>query len=812
MFVQRMLQISIATLTVLGPLLLGAGDRLPVLPLWVLVAAVTSLWVTDTVGWLRLNRMLTNVAAVIAVALSLGELSQFRGGGDILAIARLLAYLQVILLFQEKEFRTYWQLAVLSLLQVIVAAAFNQGASFGLLLAVYLFVAVVTLGLFFLYREQAAAKPGQAEKVQPAGDSAPAPSAALAASAPAQAGSPARWPWIDHKPEFSSSQRSMPSGVGGEFWWRVLKITFGSMLLAAVIFSAVPRLGSGAWYGTGLALQRMVGFSDVVTLGALGSVIENPEEVLTAEFRDPDTEESYLVAGGVYFRGAILNFYSDGSWDSRGRSRFRGGQVDLGPLSPVLSEDLIHQEITIQPMDREELFCVCPFMAIDEDERLHYDSYRQRLLRPGGATTRFSYRLGTTAFRNHLQKPIVPAQDIFNARDLLAMPADYGGRDLPELIRVAGEWLDEGNIPEEDRYHRAIWLEHMFRDSGEFEYSLQGQPRQAGVDPVEDFIKNNRRGHCEYFATALALMLRSQGIPSRVVVGFKTNEWNELGNFYQVRQLHAHTWVEAFLQPEEIPPELLHADRAWQWMNGGWLRLDPTPAARDLGLEDGGSAWSRLDRYLSWLDYVWSSYVMDMDRPLQERAIYDPVINALTSLWKRATDAEFWRSLFGSLGHFFDDTFGRLTGGRLPSWSGLLILLVLLVAAILVYRRLRRGWKRRQGDDPARHTAAPWHVQVEFYRRLETVLQRFGLVRAATQTQREFAHAAAAAIADSSGATGLSDLPAEVAEAFYRVRFGGAVLDKNQAEAVERALAELTEAAAQRRSDEDRVGRISGVG
>jgi transglutaminase-like putative cysteine protease len=812
MFVQRMLQISIATLTVLGPLLLGAGDRFPVLPLWVLVAAVTSLWVTDTVGWLRLNRTLTNVAAVAAVALSLSELSQFRGGGDILSIARLLAYLQVILLFQQKEFRTYWQLVVLSLLQVIVAAAFNQGASFGLLLVVYLFVAIVTLALFFLYRERVLAEGRDGEKVRPAGDARPAPSPPPAATQPAPAGSPSRWPWIDQKPEFASSRRAMPSGLGREFWWRVLRITLGSMLLTALIFSAVPRLGSGAWYGTGLALQRMVGFSDVVTLGALGSVIENPQEVLTAEFRDPDTDEPYQVAGGVYFRGAVLSFYSDGRWDTRGRARYPGGQIELGPLSPVISEGLVHQEITIQPMDREELFCVWPFVAIDEDERLHYDAYRQRLLRPGDATTRFSYRLGTTAFRNHLQKPLVPVQDSFPPHDLLAMPADYGSRDVPELIRVAGEWLDEAKIPEQDGYHRAIWLEHMFRDSGQFEYSLQGQPRQAGIDPVDDFVKNNRRGHCEYFATALALMLRSRGIPARVVVGFKTNEWNELGQFYQVRQLHAHTWVEAYLQPEQIPPEVLHADRPWQWMNGGWLRLDPTPAARDLGLEGGGSLWSRMDSYLSWLDYVWSSYVMDMDKPLQEEAIYNPLVTALRTVWNKLTDVEFWRSLLGALGDYFENALARLAGGRLMSWRGLLAATAVLAGATLLYSRLRRLLRRRPDADPTHPSAARRHAQVEFYRRLESLLRRFGLVRTATQTQREFADSAAAAIYDSTGAAGLSGLPAEVVEAFYRVRFGGAALDKNQTEAVERALADLAEAAAQRRSHEDRVGRISGVG
>ena len=77
----------------------------------------------------------------------------------------------------------------------------------------------------------------------------------------------------------------------------------------------------------------------------------------------------------------------------------------------------------------------------------------------------------------------------------------------------------------ENRYARARYLEGRLRDSGQFTYSLEGQSRDPQIDPIEDFIANNPQGHCEYFATALALMLRSQGIPARVVIGYRTGEW-----------------------------------------------------------------------------------------------------------------------------------------------------------------------------------------------------------------------------------------------------------------------------------------------
>ena len=782
MHVERLLQISIATLTVLGPLLLGVGERFPTLPLWVLIAAVSSLWLTDTVGWVQLNRTATNLAAIGALALSIGELSQFQGGVDIPSLARLLVYLQLILLFQKKEFRTYWQLAVLSLVQVIVAAAFNQGASFGLLMIAYLFVGLSALALFFLFRDRSAAD---------CHDEPPAP-------IPLEG---TRWPLTGQEPVFVSSRVEEPSGVGREFWGRVTKMTAGTLLLTVLIFSAVPRLGSGARYGTGLSLQRMVGFSDVVTLGALGTVIEDPQELFVAEFVDHATGDPYSVVGGVYFRGAVLTDYSKdsgsiGSWTALGRPRFHGRQAPLAPIGPPSTDGLVRQQITIQPMDREELFCVWPFVGIQRDDRLEFDSWRQRLLRHGQAGTRFSYQLGTSAFVDHMQRSIVPAGGPVNPRRLLGMPSSGGAYGVSELTRLAAEWLRETDLPEPDRLGRARWLEHMLRDSGDFQYSLQGQVREAGIDPIEDFVKNNRRGHCEYFATALAMMLRSQNIPSRLVIGFKTNEWNDLGQFYQVRQLHAHTWVEAYLEPRHVPPAMLHAGRPSEWAHGAWVRLDPTPAARDMSLESGGSIWDRLDSYFSWLDYVWTSYVMDMDRPRQEEAIYNPVIGAVKKLMDTLTDATFWSGLAGSLKRWAL----ALRDGRWFNWQGLLAACAVLALLPVAYVGLRWLWRRLvpgRGTGGSSRAAGRLAVQVEFYGRLEALLARFGLIRATPQTQREFAQHARTSLLESTGSADVASVPCEVVEAFYRVRFGGRTLDSAQVQAVEQALAKLSDATAQ---------------
>ena len=94
---------------------------------------------------------------------------------------------------------------------------------------------------------------------------------------------------------------------------------------------------------------------------------------------------------------------------------------------------------------------------------------------------------------------------------------------------------------------RARKLESFLRDSGQFSYTLQMDVKDRALDPVEDFLVNRKKGHCEYFASALALLLRSVDIPSRVVNGFKGGDWNELTETMNVRQKHAHSWVEAYI-------------------------------------------------------------------------------------------------------------------------------------------------------------------------------------------------------------------------------------------------------------------------
>jgi len=774
MFLERLLQVNIAALTALSALLLGMGERSALLPMGMLLAAFGSIWVTDVTGWFRLNPRVTQVAVVLAVLVSLWELVQLRTSYQVLAIANLLVYVQVISLFQRKDLRIYRQLIVVSLIQVVIAAAFNQGSLFGFLLVFYLAAGMSAMTLLFLYQERgifAGTPPSQ-----------PVVEGAVPSSG--------RWPLVAARASFTAARPSGRDAVGRELWTRLARVTFGTLLLAWAIFFITPRLGRSAWHGPGGALRQSVGFSEKVALGELGKIIENPQEVLTIHFLDDAARQPYRVEGEVYLRGCVLDYYRRGRWyavDSRGADRHV--PVERGVLLP--REELVRQVITIEPMDRPELFCVWPFVGAgpSPDRRIAVAERSRRLVRlEEYAGRKFTFELATTAFHQGAQSLLTAGDGPVPVRRLLAMPPAEGGDALPGLAAQARRWLAEAPLDPEDRLNRARLLERMLRDSGQYQYSLEGQMRDRALDPIEDFITRHRRGHCEYFATALVLMLRSQGIPARLVVGFKTDEWNDLGGFFQVRQLHAHTWVEVFLDPRHLPEDLIRGHRHWEWADGGWLRLDPTPEGGASESRTGPSLWNRIDRYSAWIDYLWNRYVVEMDSPRQREAIYRPLLDALEQAARRAADPAWWRDVFRRA--------GQAVWGKLKALGGWWILAVAAAGAtgaamlfLLVRLARRRLLKGLAGQ--ARQARGGAEVDVEFYRRLETLLAQQGLARAASQTHREFAHQASAMLAQAIGQSPLGDVPVAVAEAFYRVRFGGEPLEPAELDALEASLERL---------------------
>ena len=272
----------------------------------------------------------------------------------------------------------------------------------------------------------------------------------------------------------------------------------------------------------------------------------------------------------------------------------------------------------------------------------------------------------------------------------------------------------------------------------EYRYSLR-TPSRGRSDPVEDFLLDARAGHCEFFATAMIMLTRARGIPSRLVTGFRRGKRNEYGDFEVVRKSDAHAWVEVF--NERL----------------GWVAYDPTPSA------PASARSMAFDVFLESIDslrMLWDIYVVAFDYERQR------------DVWTRVGEG-FRRLAVPS----------TVVLTQVKGWSRLLVMLgVLMILTILLGKsRWGRKW-RLQFKLPEIFRKARLYdrpeAAVRFYEDLLKRLERSGFSKPPGMTPAEFAGAMEERL------PGL----AELTELYYRVRFGGAVLPRQKRIHVDRLV------------------------
>jgi hypothetical protein len=269
--------------------------------------------------------------------------------------------------------------------------------------------------------------------------------------------------------------------------------------------------------------------------------------------------------------------------------------------------------------------------------------------------------------------------------------------------------------------------------------------RASGPDPLSDFLFNVKSGHCEYFSTAMAVMLRTRGIVARVVNGFLPGEYNDAAGAYTVRQSDAHSWVEVYFPETQA-----------------WVTFDPTPAAGRAEPVREGLA-GQLGKYAEALELIWFQYVVGYDKQEQR--------SLATSLQTQLFD--------------YRRTLGQITAAVREeiALQGRTIAVIVFTAAfvlllLLAARRVWRfGWRRGLSLSPQQPSAPA--ATVVFYERLLSLLARRGVERDPNLTPLEFAG-------------GLDFQPALlITRAYNRVRYGGQELSAAELAEIETTLKEL---------------------
>jgi len=319
---------------------------------------------------------------------------------------------------------------------------------------------------------------------------------------------------------------------------------------------------------------------------------------------------------------------------------------------------------------------------------------------------------------------------------------------LPSLDERIVQLAEKVSVGSGGAFGKALRIEAFLREG--FEYTLEN-PSGTAVDPLADFLFRSRAGHCEYYATAQAVMLRTIGIPSRVVNGFRRGEHNEWSDYFIVRQSDAHSWVEAYFP------------------GPGWIEFDPTPVVA----QAWGASWYRhVAQILDTLDVLWTE-VVTFDR-VKQIGFFQSVRRKIEVSWSNVSTAVGQVIRF-DLSQLRERVYW-LAGQKFT----LLKVLALLLSCFLAYRYrryLRMFWKRhvlhRSGKEIAQ----------EYYLELLEVLERRGFRKSKFETPREFGVRVKAALE--------SELPLQVTETYYRSRYGGHLVGQKELAAVYSSLREL---------------------
>ncbi len=617
----------------------------------------------------------------------------------LLSAIHLIIFATLVRLFSARSNRDYAFLAVLAVASMLVSAILTVETGFLIALAIFLVLSVSTFVALEIRRSSVGAD-----------------------SPPFEPG--------------SQMARRLNRALG----LTSLVVAGGVLAAGIVIFFIIPRFTVGYLGSLSLQPGLLTGFGDNVALGQIGEIKKNTAVVMRIR-----VEPEPARAADMHWRGIVLTNFDGHSWSTPSQ-----GQVVIEPNAtgeyyfgaPPRVGDRFNPmlyTVLMEPIATDAVFVAPPLETLR-------GKFGADTIRPGGQPNHgylFMDRTGSFFNPSHNNSKIryqgTARIPLIAPAELRAAPADYPEeirdtylqlpRHLDPRVKKLAEDITAHSTNDYDK--AANILRYLIANYG---YTLN--LTNAGKDPLAYFLFTRRAGHCEYFATAMTIMLRSIGVPARYATGFLPGEYNDVGGDYIIRGSDAHAWVEVFFS------------------GYGWMTFDPTPP----GNEKRGF-FSRFDLYWDWFQLSWNEWVINYD--FSHQLTLGRNARDSTRSWNERAHAFYHREQAKIMRGIL--ALDRRTEGSPYFLPGVLVCLVILLfvmrgRSMIRYAVARWSLRARRGGDLTASLAS-----LEYTEMLR-LLEKRGWRKLPSQTPLEFASAIPAA--------DLSAPIAQLTDLYQSARFG----------------------------------------
>jgi transglutaminase-like putative cysteine protease len=581
------------------------------------------------------------------------------------ATVHLVLFTAIIKIFSARTYRDYGYLATLSFLMMLASAVLTVGTTFLVFFTLYVLFAISTFISYEIKRGVEAARRA------PEG--------------------PFRVPDQNRR---ALEKALIMAAVG---------LAVGIFLLAGVLFFVIPRYRTGYLTTLSMQAQNITGFSETVNLGDIRKILRSPMVVMRVM-----PEGNIRAYVGVKWRGVTLNSFNGKKWfndnadrisiPADGYQRFVVPPPDGWQHRP---RHPLHYRVLRAALSTDVLFAAAEprevsglrLLSLDQTGSLH---------NPQNLSVPFAYDVVSDA-------GLPPGKELQSASTQYPDEIRLVYLRLPHTIdpRVS-ELARTLTASAANNYDRAAALQSYLRNN--FKYTLD-PPEIEPEDPVGSFLFRSKSGYCEYFAAAMAVMLRTLNVPSRLVNGFQTGSYNRIGKDFVVRARDAHSWVEVY------------------FTGYGWIPFDPTPADPHPVLP---GEW---DDYVDTAALFWNEWIINYDFGHQVQLAREI-----------EQDSRDFQQIFRRRSERLKRQ-GIRTAFRIEGWLMshkmlvLVIMLAILAGLILTDKsgtlaewRFRLAWRfaRRDAELNPREATLT-------YQRLLSALQKKGFRKKPAQTPREFA-------------------------------------------------------------------------